>query len=76
MIPQCNKMLKYNITKRIFNKKFREELIAYFSLTRHGPHRKRRVQHFSYCYVCMRCRSSIFTGPLPGNDGGVYGHTD
>jgi hypothetical protein len=26
--------------------KFREELIVYFLLLRHGPHRKQRLQHF------------------------------
>jgi hypothetical protein len=32
-------------------KKFWEELIAYFVLIRHGPHRNRSVQQF-YCCLC------------------------
>jgi hypothetical protein len=33
--------------------KFLEELIAYFPLIQHGPHRKRSVQQF-YCCMCIR----------------------
>jgi hypothetical protein len=53
------------------NKKFWEELIAYFPLVGHRPHRKRRVQQFLYC-MCIRCRGNVFTEPLPSNDT----HTD
>jgi hypothetical protein len=31
------------------NKKLLDELIAYFPLTQHGSHRKRRVQQFFLC---------------------------
>jgi hypothetical protein len=41
------------------NKKFWEELIAYFPLIRHGPHTKRGVQQFFYC--CMCCSGNVFT---------------
>jgi hypothetical protein len=37
--------------KHVKNKKFLEELIVYFPLIWHGPHRKRRVQQFFYS--CM-----------------------
>jgi hypothetical protein len=50
------------------NKKFWEELIAYFPLTRHGPHRKRRVQQFFYRFMSVRCRGNVFTELLPSND--------
>jgi hypothetical protein len=36
---------------------FREEFI------RHRPHRKRRVQQFFYCCVCIRCRGKVSTEP-------------
>jgi hypothetical protein len=42
----------------IGRKKFVEELIAYFTLTRHGPHRKRRLQHALVAagsYLPSRC---------------------
>jgi hypothetical protein len=41
------------------NKKFWKELIAYFSLVRYGPHRKRRVQKFRYHCMCIRCRGMV-----------------
>jgi hypothetical protein len=50
------------------NKKFWEEVIAYFPLMRHGTHRKRRIQQFLYCCVCICRRSNVFTEPLPSND--------
>jgi hypothetical protein len=53
---------------KIQNKKCWEELIAYFPLTGHGQHRKRRVQQFFYCCVCIRCRGNVFTEPLPSNN--------
>jgi hypothetical protein len=43
-----------------------------FSLIRHGPHRKRRVQKFFYCYVCIRYRGNVSTEPLPSNDRGIF----
>jgi hypothetical protein len=43
------------------NKKLWEELIAYFLLIRHRPHRKRRVQKFFYCCVCIILRGNGFT---------------
>jgi hypothetical protein len=48
------------------NKKFWEELIAYFSLIRNGQHRKRRLQKI------FRCSGNVFTEPLPSNDRGIH----
>jgi hypothetical protein len=39
-----------------------------FSLIRHGPHGKRRVQQFFYCCVCIRYRGKFSTESLPSND--------
>jgi hypothetical protein len=44
-------------------KKFLEELIAYFPLIPHGPHRKRQP---------IRCSGNVFTEPLPCNDRGIH----
>jgi hypothetical protein len=33
-------------------------------LMQHGPHRKRRIQHFLYCCVCIRCCGNVFSGLL------------
>jgi hypothetical protein len=57
------------------NKTFWEELITYFPLMRHGPHRKRRVKKFWYRYVCICCRGNDSTDPLPSNDK-RHTHTD
>jgi hypothetical protein len=54
-----------------YNNTFWEDLIAYFPLIRHGPHRKRSVQKF-YCCLCLCCCSNIFIVPLPSNDRGIY----
>jgi hypothetical protein len=48
--------------------KFSEEQIAYFALIRHWPHRKRCVQQFFYCCICIRYRGNVFTHPLPRKD--------
>jgi hypothetical protein len=40
------------------------------SLIRYGPRRKRDVQQFLYCCVCIRYRDNDFTEPLPSNDSG------
>jgi hypothetical protein len=73
-IQGCRKWTSIRISGYIFyiiailshtwgsNEKFWEELIAYFSLIRHGPHRKRHLQNFSVavgtiltsCYLTMR----------------------
>jgi hypothetical protein len=45
---------------------------SYFPLIRHRPHRKRCVQQFFYCWVCISCRANVFTEPLPSNDRGVH----
>jgi hypothetical protein len=37
-------------------------------LIRHGPHRKRRVQQFFYCCVCIRGRDEVFIEGLPSNE--------
>jgi hypothetical protein len=54
------------------NNKFWEELIAYFPLIRHKPHRKGRVQQFIYRWVFIRCGGNVFTEPLPSNDRGMH----
>jgi hypothetical protein len=41
-------------------------------LLKHGPHIKRHVQQFFYYCVCTRCRSSVFTEPLPNKDRGIH----
>jgi hypothetical protein len=53
-------------------KKFWEELIVYFPLIRHTPHRKRRVQQLLYCCVCIRYRGNISTEPLSSSDKGIF----
>jgi hypothetical protein len=57
------------------NKEFWEELIAYFSLIPHAPHRKRRVQQLFYCCMCIRYRGNVFTEPLASNDSRIYTQT-
>jgi hypothetical protein len=42
------------------------------SLIRHGPHWKRRVQQFFYCFVCIRYRGKVSTEPSPSNDRGIH----
>jgi hypothetical protein len=63
---------EYYYVNIIFNKKFWEELVAYFPLIRHEQHRKRRVQQFFYCCVYIRCRGNVFTEPLPSNDRRIH----
>jgi hypothetical protein len=58
-------------TRNARNKRFREKLIAYFPLIRHGPHWKRLVQQFYRC-VCVRCRGNNFTEALPSNDKDIH----
>jgi hypothetical protein len=41
------------------------------SLTRHGPHWKRRVQQFLYCCLGIRYRGNVSTELLPSNDTGL-----
>jgi hypothetical protein len=53
------------------SKKFWEELIVYFLLIWHGPHRKRSLKQFFYCCICVRCLWNVFTEPLPSNDKGI-----
>jgi hypothetical protein len=38
----------------------------------HGPHWKRRVQQFFYCWVCIHYRGNVSTEPLPSNDRGIF----
>jgi hypothetical protein len=54
------------------SKKIWEEVITYFPLVRHGPHRSRRVKK-SYVVVCVFfvVVTNIFTGPLPSNNMGI-----
>jgi hypothetical protein len=54
--------------KSNINNKLCEELIAYFPLILHGPHRKRSVRNLFYCCLCVRCRGNVFTDPLPSNE--------
>jgi hypothetical protein len=48
-------------------KTFWEQLIAYFPLIRHRPHRRWRVKQFFSLCMCIRCCSNVFTVPLPSN---------
>jgi hypothetical protein len=45
--------------KESCDKKFWKELTAYFPLIQNGPHRKRRVEQFSYS-VCIRFCGNVF----------------
>jgi hypothetical protein len=47
------------------NKKFWEDLIAYFPLIRQRQHKKRRVQKFFYLCVCVVCSGKVYTELLP-----------
>jgi hypothetical protein len=61
----------------LYYKKFWEDVIAYLSLMRHGPYRKRCVQQLFYCWACIHCRGDVSIEPLPSNDKGItYRHTD
>jgi hypothetical protein len=42
------------------------------SSIRHGPHWKRRVQQFLYCWMCIRYRGNVSTEPLPSNDREIF----
>jgi hypothetical protein len=57
------------------NKKFWEELIAYFPLIGHGPHRKRHnygdTHSIHIIFHNIRYRGNVFTEPLPSNDKGI-----
>jgi hypothetical protein len=53
------------------NKKFWEELIAYFPLIRHGPH-GRRLQQFSSCCVCIPCRGNILPSCCLATIAGIH----
>jgi hypothetical protein len=41
-------------------------------LMRHGPHRKRRVQQFFNCCVCICCRGNVFIDPFPSIERGIH----
>jgi hypothetical protein len=43
------------------NKKYWEELMAYFPLILHQPHTERHAQQFFYWYMCICCRGNVFT---------------
>jgi hypothetical protein len=45
------------------------------SIHTQGPHRKRCVQKFFYCCVCIRCRGNVFTKPLSSNVRGLHTQT-
>jgi hypothetical protein len=55
-----------------FNISFLEELMTYFPSIKHGSHRKRRLKLFFYCCMCILCRGSVSTEPLPSNERGIY----
>jgi hypothetical protein len=63
----------------MLNKKFWEELIAYFPFIRHGANIKRRLQKFFIaagtslpsCYLATK-GGIHFTEPLPSNDRGIH----
>jgi hypothetical protein len=61
--------------RAVRNKKFWEGLIAYFTLTRHGPHGKRRVRQFCCFSVCIRCHGNVFNKQLPSNERGIHVQT-
>jgi hypothetical protein len=63
------------LSSKVKIKKFWEEIIAYFTLIRHGPHRKRRIQTFFYCCMCICCRDNVFTKSLPSRDRRIYTQT-
>jgi hypothetical protein len=51
------------LTASFNNKKFWEELVTYFPLIRHGPHRKRRLQHFFFAErTCLASRCLATSG--------------
>jgi hypothetical protein len=52
---------------RITYKKLWEETIAHVSSIIHGPHRKRHIQKFFYCCVCICCHGNSFTETLPSD---------
>jgi hypothetical protein len=66
--------IKNSILDLIVNKKFREVIIAYFPLIRHGSHRKQRVQQFFYCCVSIRCRDNSLPSRCLATKGDT--HTD
>jgi hypothetical protein len=53
------------------NKKFWEELIEYFPLIRHKPHRKGRAQIFIYRWLYIHSGGKFFTEPLRSTDKGI-----
>jgi hypothetical protein len=84
-------MTKLNISASefIYKQKVLGRPYRLLSLIRHGPHRKRRIQQFFYCCVCIRYHGNVFTEPLPRMIGGflwshclatiegcTYRHTD
>jgi hypothetical protein len=50
------------------NKKFWEEPDRQFFFKRHGSHRKQRFQQLIDYYMCIICRGSVFTEPLPSSN--------
>jgi hypothetical protein len=64
---------RLTVKKENKNKKFWEELIAYFPFTTTRIFdmtrtvQKHRAQQLFYCCLCICCRENIFTEPLPSN---------
>jgi hypothetical protein len=65
--------------QEIINKKFWEELIAYFPLIQYGPHRKlnnyvdtHRQANRQQGDLIICTRNRIFIEPLPSNDKGTF----
>jgi hypothetical protein len=51
------------------DKKFWEELIAYFPLIRHGPRRNDASNNY-FTVACIRCRGNVFFELYTRNDRG------
>jgi hypothetical protein len=68
-------LLFISILSLFWNKKFWEEIIAYFPLTRHGPHRNRNnygnTQTARWSHN-IRYRGNVSTELLPSNDKGIF----
>jgi hypothetical protein len=57
---------------QINNKKFWEELIAYFPLYDTGHIENDTFSILFYCCACIRYRGNVSTEPLPSNDRGIF----
>jgi hypothetical protein len=69
-----NKVLHCSEDETKLNKKFWEELIAYFPLI-HDPNRKRHIQQFIYCCVFVAAVTCLPRRCL-ATTGGIHRHKD